>query len=280
GRGLRQRREENALERRAARLGELPAENLLAEEPRDPLARADPLAVVRLLRGVRLHRVDLALHDGPDVDRRAETVARPALRLHRERLHVLGELRVDAADPVDEVGRGDEAIAPADLPARAQRGLGPRRPSQLHRPQGALAGRDVVGVAVAAVGSPGDDDVWADPPQPADDVAQHRLLADTGQGPIGVLKTGDRLKTHPAAGLGELLRAFGAEPLSRDDRVLGVAHPALIALRQAETVDADALVGVLDERPTDAEGLVVRVREDRAKNERIFHKFRHATTLS
>ena len=219
-----------------------------------------------------LHRVDLPLDDLADVDRRAKPVSRPALRLHREGLHVVGELFVDLADAVDEVRGRDEAIAPTHVPVRAKCRLVSLDARELDRLERALAGGDVVGMAVAAVGTPRDDHVRPDPPQPADDVPHHFVPTDTGEGSVGVCEAGGRREPHAASRFGELGRAHRPEALAGHDGTLGIAHPALVALGEAEAVHADALVGVLDQRATDAERLVVGMREDRPQNERIFHR--------
>src|ERR1700704_6243336 len=101
-----------------------------------------------------IHCADLRIENLPDIDDRAESIARPALRLHGERLYVLGEPGHERRQSVDELRARDEAIAAERVPMRSELGLVPLHAGQLDRPEGALAGGDVIRMAVAAVGSP------------------------------------------------------------------------------------------------------------------------------
>ena len=216
---------------------------------------------------MRLHRVPLPVHERRHVDRRAEPISRPALRLHRERLHVLGELGHEPREVVDELGLRDEAVATLHVHVVAELGLVARDAGELDRAERALARRDVIGMSVAAVRSPGDDDIRPDLAQPADDVADDVLLFDAREIAVGVLEARDRDEAHPAPGLLELQRSRRADVLARDHGRALAAGPAFLSFGEAEAVHGDAFARVADERAARAERLVVGMREDRRERE-------------
>src|SRR5712692_2049334 len=261
--------EEVRLEGWTARLGERPDVELFLHHLAGLLAHAVPHFEIRRLRAMRFHGLAFLLLHRRDVDRGAEAVAGPPLRLHLERLHVLGEPRLEIRQAVDELRAGDEAIATLHVDVIAKLRLVARDARELDRTQRAQAGGDVVGMAVATVGTPGDHDIGPHASQPTHDVSDHVALIDTHDAAVGVLEAGDRRETHTPSGLRELQRACRANVLARDDRRALTAGPTLLAFGETETVDRDALGRVADERPARAERLVIGVREDR--RERPLH---------
>src|SRR6185503_3002415 len=211
---------------------------------------------------MRIHRMHLRIQDGADVDHRAEAVARPALRLHRERLDVLRERGHERREPIDELGRRDEPVATLRVPVRTELGLVPLDAGQLDGLQRALAGSDVVRMAVAAVRSPDDHDLGPHQAEPADDVADDPLLVDIGQAAVGVSETRDTRQAHAASRFRELLRTRRSHELARNDLVVD-AGPALLALREAKAVDLDPVPRVPDQRAASSERLVVGMCEHR-----------------
>src|SRR5207247_63507 len=137
-------------------------------------------------------------------------------------------------------------VAPFRMPVRSELGLVPLDAGQLDSRERALACRDVIRMAVAAIGSPDDRDLGSHPPQPAHDIAHDPLLFDIGEAAVGVLEAGDARQAHAQSCLRELLRAGRTDERARNDVVVDTG-PALLTLREAKAVHFDPLLRISDE---------------------------------
>lgn len=250
-------------ERRTARVGERADEHFLIHQPRHLLAdRGEPVEI-GLLRTMRLHRVPLRVGEPAHIDACAKPLRGPALRPDRKGRLVRGEVRHELIEAVDEVGDDDHPVAALHMDVLAQLGPDPRDAGELDRPEGALPGGDVIGMAVPAVRSPDDHDVRPDLAQPRDDVPEHGLLGHAGKRPVGMTQAAHRRETEPPRALLEL--AFAGRPQLRPvhERGTGRTGLALLAASEAKAVTLHALARVSKEGATHTEGLIVRMREDR-----------------
>ena len=216
---------------------------------------------------MRLHRVPLSLCDRADVDDGAEIRTLPAPGLGRERVHVCAEIGGQLAKPIEDPGGNDHPITAPHMHMLAELRLVPRDAGERHSPQRELAGRDVIGMTVAAVRTPGDDDVGPGLPKPADDVPDHRIDRSACKRAVGIAEGRRRGEPHPAAGFRELGGTDLTEPLGRDGRGTGRRALAGVAAGQRQAVTHDAGGGVSQESATGPERLVIRMREDRREAE-------------
>ncbi len=212
-----------------------------------------------------------ALGDTADVDHRAELLPGPPVRLHREGVHVRREVGRLLAQPVERLGRRDHLVAAPHVNVLAEVRLVARDSRELHGTQRERARGDVVGMSVAAVGTPGDDNVRPRRSQPSDDVADHVGRGRGRDTAIRIGEAGRRGEADAPAGFRKLGRARGSQRLARDrGRRIPVVPGLTLGQRQAVTLDAR--VGVFDEGAADAERLVVRMREDRRESKRSFRQ--------
>jgi len=103
--------------------------------------------------------------------------------------------------------------------------------------------RDVVWMPIEAVGVEGDDDLWLQPADGAEDVRLEPEAVDPGQHAVLVLEQYDVADAENPSGIPQLARTNVRKPL--------VLLPGtVLAMREAEQRDSDSVGGAAGEQAT------------------------------